>query len=132
MKKRFELRRQVTRQIEVITTDWDEPVQLTTQDLSPRGAYIKSNYLPQMGEYVVCSFSLGKKQQYDFFGKVVRTNLKRRKTDVRAAGFGVEFVDSRPLERIAIRNALKGTPPPAPVMRKITGKSKNQKSKVKI
>ncbi len=129
MKKRFELRRQTAIPIEVITSYWDEPVNLKSGDLSPRGTYIYSNYIPDMGEHVICSFSLGKKRQYDFFGKVVQINLNRRESDTKKSGFAIEFLDSKPIERINIRKALKGTPPPSPVMRKIRGKSKAVKQK---
>ena len=123
MKYRFELRRSRQVPMEVITSHWDEPVWLQTGDLSPRGAYIESNYMPNLGEHVVCSFRLGKKKSYDFFGQVTRVNLGRRRADAGPAGFGVEFLDCTPLERLQIRDALKGTPPPVPVMRNIRKQS---------
>lgn len=124
MKKRFEIRRAMKHPMEVFTSDWDEPVQLETSDLSPRGAYINCDCLPEMGEYVVCSFATehpsGANTQYDFLGQVVRTNLMRREEERGEAGFGVEFLDSKPMERIKLREHLRGTPPPLPVMRKIS------------
>ena len=119
MKYRFELRRGSEVPMEVITSHWDEPVDLKTGDISPRGAYIMSNFMPNLGDHVICSFQLGKKKRFDFFGEVTRVNLGRRAADVREPGFGVEFLDSTPLERIQIRDALRGTPPPVPVMRKV-------------
>lgn len=129
MKKRFEVRRSVKQAMEVVSSSWDEPVLFETSDLSPRGAYIDSQFMPEMGEYVVCSFSLGSKHQYDFFGQVVRTNLMRRVEDQGKAGFGVEFLDCKPLERIQIRENLRGTPPPLPVMRVVPKDAKVKRRK---
>ncbi|MBN2344639.1 MAG: PilZ domain-containing protein [Deltaproteobacteria bacterium] len=129
MKKRFELRRSINYPMEVITSHWDEPVLLATSDLSPRGAYINCDCLPEIGEYVVCSFSTDGNTQYDFFGQVVRTNLMRRTEDRGEAGFGVEFLDSKPMERIQIREHLRGTPPPVPIMRKVSKEQKVIKRK---
>ncbi|MBN2801922.1 MAG: PilZ domain-containing protein [Deltaproteobacteria bacterium] len=122
MKKRFELRRRKEIPIEIISSHWDEPLTFTSGDLSPRGTYIFSEMIPDMGEYLVCSFRLGNNKNYNFFGKVVRTNLNRRKIERRNPGFGIEFLDSKPIERIQIRESLRGTPPPNPVFPKMSGK----------
>ena len=120
MKQRFEIRRSVNYPVEVVCSHWDEPVVLETSDLSPQGAYINCNCLPEPGEYVVCSFSAGDKHHYDFFGQVVRTNLMRRTDDKGDAGFGVAFLDTKPMERIQIREQLRSEAPPVPVMRKVS------------
>ncbi len=115
--RRMEVRRALHHPVEIIAPGWDEPVTLVADDLSPSGAYIESDLLPEPGEHVVCSFHLGGPKRgtsYSFFGQVKRINWTRRVTDVRPAGFGIEFVDASPKERIAIRSALRGTPPPRP------------------
>ena len=119
MLRRFEMRRAVARPIEVIASAWDEPVVLATTDMSPRGAYVASELLPNLGENVVCAFRLGEGRGFDFFGEVVRVNLLRRRSDRGRPGFGVRFLDARPLDRIRIREALRNTPPPLPVMRRV-------------
>jgi len=119
MVRRFEMRRVVARPIEVIASAWDEPILLATADLSPRGAYVASELLPNLGETVICAFDLGKDRAFDFFGEIVRVNLLRRRSDRGLPGFGVRFLDARPLDRIKIREALRNTPPPLPRMRRV-------------
>ncbi|MBN2715791.1 MAG: PilZ domain-containing protein [Deltaproteobacteria bacterium] len=120
MKQRFETRRFVNYPMEVISAHWDEPVILETTDLSPGGAYINCSCLPEPGEYVVCTFSTDDRHHYEFFGQVVRTNLMRRTDDRGEAGFGVEFMDTKPMERLQIRERLRNSEPPLPVMRKVS------------
>jgi len=119
MVRRFEMRRTLARPIEVISSAWDEPIVLATADLSPRGAYVASELLPNLGEHVVCAFDLGPGCAFDFFGEIVRVNLLRRRSDRGRPGFGVRFLDARPLDRIKIREMLRNTPPPLPVMRRV-------------
>jgi hypothetical protein len=119
MHSRFEIRRTISRPIEIISSLWDDPLGFATRDLSPRGAYIVSELLPDLGEDVVCCFALGRSLRFDLFAKVVRVNLMRRKSDLRHPGFGVRFTDATPLDRLRIRGALRGTPPPIPQMRQI-------------
>ncbi len=114
MYKRFEMRRSIGIPIEVITSMWDDPVELFASDLSPRGTYLQTEFMPQMGEHVVCSFKLGQSSDYCFFGEVSRVNLFRRKTDMGWPGFGINFLDASPFDRIKIRHALRGLPPPVP------------------
>ncbi|MBN2526820.1 MAG: PilZ domain-containing protein [Deltaproteobacteria bacterium] len=124
MQNRFEMRRSVNIPVEVISTYWDEPVLLDTFDMSPGGAYFNCDCLPEPGEYVVCSFSAGD-NKYDFFGQVVRSNLMRRTEESGEAGFGVQFLDTKPLDRIRIREHLRNSEiPPLPVMRKVTKDTK--------
>ena len=56
MKKRFETRRMVTRPIEIISSLWDAPLGFETADLSPRGAYVITDLLPEMGRGINISF----------------------------------------------------------------------------
>ena len=117
--KRFEVRRAFRRPIEVISASWDMPIGFLTGDLSPRGAYVLSDLMPDMGEHIVCSFNLGNDLEFDFFGEIVRVNMMRRKVDWGAPGFGIRFMDAGPKDRIKIRDVLRGTPPPIPTMRKV-------------
>lgn len=115
--RRMEIRRAIHRHLEIIGPGWDEPVMLVADDLSPSGAYIESDLLPEPGEHVVCAFDLEDRtghRSYCLFGEVRRVNPSRRVTDFGASGFGIEFLDASPLERIGIRAALRGTPPPKP------------------
>jgi hypothetical protein len=115
MYKRFEIRRSLEIPIELITPQWDDPVNLVAGDLSPRGAYVQTEMMPESGEHVVCSFNLQLgRPEYCFFGEIIRINMLRRKNDRGWPGFGIKFLDISPLERLTIRHALRGLPPPIP------------------
>ncbi len=115
MHKRHEMRRSYGMPLEVITSEWNQPIELTARDLSPRGTFIESDIVPDFGDQIVCSFKMGPdKPEYCFFGEVTRVNLHRRKTDRGRAGFGVRFLDATPMERLNIREALIGRPPVIP------------------
>ncbi|MCP4600994.1 MAG: hypothetical protein GY847_10795 [Proteobacteria bacterium] len=114
MHKRFEMRRSIGVPIEIISSMWDDPIELVASDLSPRGTYLQTEFMPESGEHVVCSFNLKGFPNYCFFGEVTRVNLLRRRTDFSWPGFGVSFLDASPFERLQIRHALRGLPPPVP------------------
>lgn len=116
MYKRFEIRRQTALPVEIIASFADEPFFLTARNISPRGAFLESELLPDLGEHLICSFDLDK--NFCFFGEVNRVNLMRRRRETGRPGFGVEFLDTTPLHRMAIRNALRGLPPPIPQRRR--------------
>lgn len=109
--RRFEMRRSLSRPIEVISATWDEPVEFAMGDLSPRGAYVRSELLPSLGENVVCAFDFGPERRFDFFAEVIRLNMHRRRADRGWPGFGLRFLDAKPLDRLRIRDALRNLPP---------------------
>jgi hypothetical protein len=111
---RFEMRRGASVGIEVISSLWDVPLDFLTRDLSPRGAYVVSELLPDRGDHVLCSFDLGAGRPFELFAEVVRVNPLRRASDLADPGFGLSFLDAGPLARLQIRRALAGTPPPLP------------------
>ncbi len=115
---RFEMRRGASVGIEVISSLWDEPIDFLTRDLSPRGTYVISELLPDPGDHVFCSFALGLARPFELFAEVVRVNPMRRASDLADPGFGLRFMDPHPLDRLRIRNALAGTPPPVPDRRR--------------
>lgn len=122
MYKRFEIRRSIGIPVEVISSLWDDPIELNASDLSPRGAYVESEFLPQAGEHVVCSFDVSKTgAPYCFFGEITRVNLLRRKVDRGRPGFGIRFLDAAPLDRLQIRRSLRYLPPPIPNLRREGG-----------
>jgi len=102
--------------VEIIGSFADDPFQLRALDISPRGAFIASEIVPDLGDHLVCSFNLD--EAYCFFGEVSRVNLLRRSADTGRPGFGVKFLDAEPLERLAMRHALRGLPPPIPAKRR--------------
>ena len=108
MQHRVEERRAYGFPVEVILPEWDEPIDLIASDLTPRGAFFYNDFLPDVGEYLVCSFNApGLEQPFCFFGEVKRVNMQRRDVDEGRAGFAVSFLDTQPLERLQLRRALR-------------------------
>ena len=94
---------------------------LIAADMSPQGMYLISDDMPNVGECVLCSFSLRTEDpEYYLFGRVRRVNWHRRATDRLRPGFGVQFLDVPPQELISMHKALKGLPPPLPSQRRQT------------
>jgi hypothetical protein len=87
---------------------------LRTSDLSPAGAYIESDYLPESGQPLVFCFGLNQIDEYWVFASVTRVNPLRRRVEMGKPGFGIEFRDLPPLERLRLRQGLRGLPPPVP------------------
>ena len=76
MYKRFEMRRSIQLPVELITSHWDDPIHLMASDLTPGGAYIRSEIIPDAGDKIVCSFELLRgRPEYCFFGEITRVNL---------------------------------------------------------
>jgi hypothetical protein len=112
MKTRFEIRRLAGVPMEVISARSDLPIEFVSFDLSPRGAFLMSDAEPEIGEQIVCAFSLdGASKPFCFFGEVSRVNRGRRMNDFGPAGFGVRFLDPTALERLTIRSCLRFQPP---------------------
>lgn len=121
MKKRFEIRRLVSRPIEIISSLWDEPLIFFTGDFSPRGTYVFSELMPSIGEHVYCTLDLGLARPFEAFAEVVRANMMRRRADVGYPGFGLDFLGLKPLVRLKIRNLLSGLPAVVPSIPRIGG-----------
>jgi Tfp pilus assembly protein PilZ len=115
MNKRLEMRRSLRLAVEVASSFWDTPLDLFARDLSPRGLFLESENMPEIGDQLLCSFNLWHgNRNYCLFGEVNRVNWHRRKTDRGRPGFGVQFSSVRPIERLRIRSAIHGLPPPTP------------------
>jgi len=115
MYARYEVRRAMRIPVELICADWDEPVVLTTADLSPRGCFLPSRVLIDQGTPVVVTFRLGRDgAEWSLFGEVSRVSSWRRRSDPYRTGLGVRFVSTRPWERLRLRERLRGVPPPIP------------------
>lgn len=116
---RYEIRKAVHGHLELISSLWDDPVTLETTDISPEGAFTITDLPLEVGETVVVSFGLEKTlKAFCFFAEVSRVNLSRRARDLDVAGMGLRFLDAKPMERLAIRDALRKVPPPVPHMAK--------------
>lgn len=113
-RKRFETRRMAGIQMELITPRTDLPIEFTTWDISPRGAYVMSDAKPKVGQQVICMFSLGTEpREFCLFGEIARVDPKRRHCDLGPEGFAIKF-SSGPIDRLAIRNRISGLMPSLP------------------
>ena len=111
---RFEERHGFGGEVGVISQLWDEEVVHQAVDISPGGCFIVSDLPLMVGDEVVVSFEVENHGPVTVFGKVARTALPRRESDFGLAGFGIEFIDLWPLERILVREACRHLPPPLP------------------
>lgn len=113
---RFEVRKAWSRDVELVAADWDEPIGLRARDLSPGGVFLATDLTLEMGSELVLSFHVPEcPREITVFGEVVRVCMPRRRTDFFPSGMGVRFLDMTPLERLFVRDALRGVPPPLPV-----------------
>ncbi|MBI5160767.1 MAG: PilZ domain-containing protein [Micrococcales bacterium] len=113
---RYEVRKAYASEVELVTPDWDEPVGFAARDLSPGGVFVATDLALDPGSELVVSFWVPEcPGEITVFGEVVRVCLPRRRTDHFLAGMGVRFLDISPLERLYVRDALRGVPPPLPV-----------------
>jgi len=112
---RFEVRKAKPTSIELISQFWDEPIEMTATDISPAGLFIPSDILLETGEPIVACFNLpGHKLEFQLFGDVIWVALPRRATDIGPSGMAIEFIKTTPMERLSIRQSLRGVPPPLP------------------
>ncbi len=115
VRRRFEIRKLFHGLVEVLSDFWDEPVHLGCTDLSPRGTYLVTDYPLEVGEPLVMSFALpGVRNRLLASGTVRYVSLGRRRVDQGEGGMAVEFDEMSPLERIAVRSALRPLPPRLP------------------
>jgi hypothetical protein len=98
-------RRQVDLACEVITRDHDEPVLHQLEDISPYGVWLRTSFPRQVGERVVLSFVAPHGEELTVFAEVTRAVPGGPQE--RRSGMGLEFVDIRQRERVALHRALR-------------------------
>jgi hypothetical protein len=111
------LRRAVHMECDVVCPWWDEPVAHRATNLSPQGIWLESQLPLTPGEVVVLSFTpprFDPSRELIAFGTVRRTELRRRASDPRASGMGIEFLDLDDDEATELAAVLRGLPPPLP------------------
>ena len=108
MIKRIEQRRITGIPVEVIATP-DNRAQLeTTTDLSPQGAFIASSLPAHVGQTLICSFKFpDDPRDFAFFSRVAHVQTETEPTPARESGFGVEFMDISPYQRLQLREKLR-------------------------
>jgi Tfp pilus assembly protein PilZ len=114
---RFEERHGFGGEVGVVSNLWDEEIVQTALDISPAGCFVLTELPLMLGDEVVVSFDVENHGEIVVFGKVVRAALPRRARDEGLAGFGIEFVDMTPVQRLVVREACRHLPPPVPTRR---------------
>lgn len=115
MNKRFEVRKARFTPVVVSHDDWPWPEVLVATDVSPRGLFVASGRRVKYGQYVRLSFRLGTSELWEPEGVVVHSTWRRRFTDVRYSGIGIDLLSVTPIERTKMRELLRKIPPPVPM-----------------
>ena len=102
-------RRRLDLPCEVITRDWDEPVGHRVTDISPYGVWVRTSFPRPLGERLVICFTPPHGRELIVFAEVTR-RVPARAKDSRPHGMGLEFVDIRQTERVALHRALRKLP----------------------
>lgn len=110
------LRRAVHVECDVVSRWWDEPVPLLATDLSPFGLWLESPFPLEVGDEMVLELRPPRWSGPDLqvFGAVRRVSLRRRASDPRSSGMGIEFLDLRAEDAAELTRAVRGLPPPLP------------------
>lgn len=111
------VRRAVHVDCEVVSRFWDDSIPHLATNLTPDGVWIESSLPLEVGEDVVLTFRPPRWEQgreVTCFGTVRRVDLRRRTSDPRSAGMGIEFLDIAEHDREDLARSLRGLPPPLP------------------
>ena len=98
-------RRQIDLPCEVITREADEPILHQLIDISPYGVWLRTSFPRPVGERVVLSFTAPHGKELTVFAEVTRATKGSSHQGER--GMGLEFVDIRQGERVALHRALR-------------------------
>jgi len=115
--RRRAVRRAVHVDCEVVSRFWDDSIPHLATDLTPDGIWIESMYPLEVGEDVVLTFRPPRWEEsraVTCFGTVRRVELRRRTSDPRASGMGIEFLDISDADQSELMRSLRGLPPPLP------------------
>ena len=111
---RYEERHGFGGDVGVVSSFWDEEIVHPALDISPGGCFVLSDLPLMVGDDVVISFDVENHGEVTVFGRVARSALPRRRSDWGFSGYGIEFLDLTPLQRIVVREACRRLPPPLP------------------
>jgi hypothetical protein len=108
MIKRTEKRYNTNIAIDIISSLNHLPVREQTNNISADGAYIKSELKTSEGQIIVCAFQLPNDiTLYSFFSRVAYIDNTLSNFAIRKNGFGVQFLDVPPFEKLCIRDKLR-------------------------
>lgn len=111
------LRRAVRLPCDVKCELWDEPVLHIATELSPFGVWLNSDFVLDVGTRVelvfLANFVRGT-EGIECSGYVKRVEMRRRRSEGRYAGMGIEFDELTAQQQDQIASMLCGLPPPLP------------------
>jgi hypothetical protein len=119
--RRRALRRAVSLECAVLSTDWVDIAPLVAVDLSPLGMWLDTELLLEPGSELVVSFrpphwpAWG--AEVTVLAEVVRVGLPRRRGDHGSAGMGLRFLDLDSEHAQRMTRCLLGLPPTLPTVR---------------
>jgi hypothetical protein len=119
--RRRALRRAVSLECAVLSTDWSDVAPLIAADLSPFGMWLDTELLLEPGSELVVSFRPPRwpvwGAEITVLAEVVRVGLPRRRGDSGNPGMGLRFVDLDPQHAERMTGCLLGMPPTLPAVR---------------
>lgn len=115
MTKRFEIRKARLTPVVVSHDDWPRPETFVATDVSPQGLFLATDVLDRLEGEVRVSFKLGTAERWEYEAAVVHRQMRRRRTDPRYSGLGLELLDPTAIERAEMRALLRRIPPPVPL-----------------
>jgi hypothetical protein len=115
MTKRFEIRKARLTPVVISHDDWPRPETLVATDVSPQGLFIATDVLDRLEGEVRVSYRLGTSERWEYEAAVVHRQMRRRRTDPRYGGLGLELLDPTERERAEMREMLRRIPPPVPL-----------------
>ncbi|MFW6050195.1 MAG: PilZ domain-containing protein [Myxococcota bacterium] len=113
LEQRRRLRRAVSLPCRILADDWDEPVEYDVRDLSPDGMFVETSLPLEPGTEMYVALS-PPGAEVVVRAVVRRAELRRRRSEGRAAGMGIAFLGLPEDDTEALARALRGTPPPLP------------------
>lgn len=115
--RRSSLRRAVRLETDVLCDIWDTRVPLLATDLSDEGLWLQSQLPLEVGEQLIVSFRPPRWQGQEpitALAEVARVGMYRRRPDRASSGMGLRFVELDDTLSVALRESLRGLPPPLP------------------
>lgn len=115
--RRRAIRRAVALDCELVSSYWDEPIAHRVTDLSPYGMWIETPLPLDPGEELLVSFYPPRWPSFDpvvAIGEVRRVELRRRSSDPRESGMGIQIHCFDPIDHEELAESLRGVPPPLP------------------
>jgi hypothetical protein len=115
--RRRSLRRAVQVECQVLSDLWEGQAPFLSSNLSPEGLWLQTSLPLERGEELLVTLSPPRWSEDEplvALAQVARVGMYRRRSEPRASGMGLRFVDIEAAQRLALESCLLGLPPPLP------------------